>query len=334
MPRFLSLRLLPALLAAGVFAAAPALAQSPEAPAVRAVRVEADNDAFNFWVPVPRPDHEYSHGVRMVVEADRAAGWGWLAPSARPCTGGEAEGERCLSTRWEVGQKIFTPRRDAPAPLPGERPYAGWLYASGEGRVEGGALRRSLAVEVGVTGPPSLAEEVQTAYHALAGYWEPLGWQGQLAFEPGVVARYEESRLLVDAAAGGVRFATVAPHWRVSAGNVHTGAEAGVRAQLGYGVAHPWRAPGTRRGTPVALYAAGGARGEWVVRSLFLDGNTFRAGPRVEKLPLVAETEVGVGVRVKRLVVEYRVATRGREYRTEPAAHRWATITVGVQRSY
>jgi lipid A 3-O-deacylase len=310
-----------------------ALPASPAAQVVRSVRVAADNDAFNFWVPVPRPDHDYTHGVRVEAELNAAPLWRRLVPGGRACTGAEAPAERCLSTRVEVGQEIYTPRVDAPKPLPGERPYAGWLYAAAEGSATTHAARRTVSLEVGVTGPPSLGEAVQTTYHDILDYWTPKGWDAQLAFEPGVVARYTSARL-VEGSVAGVRVATLVPHWGASLGNVRTGAEAGVRGELGYQVAHPWRAPPGRRGAPVSVYASGGVRGEWVARDLFLDGNTFRAGPRVEKLPLVAESEVGAGLRLGHLRVEYRVVSRGREYRTAARAHRYSSIAVTVERAY
>ncbi len=319
-----------AALAALLVLAAPsaAAAQSP----VRSVAVAADNDVFNFWAPVPRPDHDYTHGMRVVVDADAAPLWAkWAPPGLRPCTGSEAAAQRCLATRVEVGQKIFTPRLDGPVPVPGQRPYAGWLYASGTARVLSRLSERTVGVELGVTGPPSLAETVQTRFHEAAGLWQPEGWGSQLAFEPAVAVRAGGARLLAEEHAGGVRVATLAPRWGAAVGNLLTGASAGVEAQLGYGVPHPWAGP-ARRDPRVAVFATGAVRGEWVVRSLFLDGNTFRDGPRVEKRTLVGEMEVGAGLRAGGVSVAFRVVTRGREYLTEPDAHRYSTISVAYER--
>ena len=303
-------------------------AQSP----VRSVELAADNDVFNFWTPVPRPDHDYTHGLRVVVDADAAPLWGKrAAPGLRPCTGSGDGARRCLATRVEVGQKIYTPRRDGPAPLPGERPYAGWLYASGTARVLSRLGERVVGVELGVTGPPSLAETVQTGFHQAAGLWRPAGWANQLAFEPAVAVRAGGARLLAEEHAGGVRVATLAPRWGAAVGNLLTGASGGVEAKVGYGVPHPWAGPA--RGDPrVAVFATGAVRGEWVVRSLFLDGNTFRDGPRAQKRPLVGEMEVGAGVRAGGVAVAFRVVTRGREYLAEPDAHRYSTISVAYER--
>lgn len=296
---------------------------------MRSVQVAADNDAFNFWAPIPRPDHDYTHGMRLVVDADAAPLWGRrFVPELRPCTGWEGVEDRCLATRVELGQEIYTPLRDGPTPVPGERPYAGWLYASGTARVLRWRSERTVGVELGVTGPPSLAEAVQTGFHDALGLWRPTGWDHQLAFEPGVAVRAGEARLLAETRAGKSRVATVASRWGVVAGNVLSGASAGVETQLGYGVPHPW-VRSSREGEPhLAVFATGAVRGEWVGHNLFLDGNTFRDGPRVERVPLVGAWEAGVGVRAWGIVAAFRVVTRGREYRTENAPHRYSSIAI------
>jgi hypothetical protein len=207
-----------------------------------------------------------------------------------------------------VGQEIYTPLHDAPEPLPGERPYAGWLYASVTAEETRPGLRRAATLQLGVTGPPSLAGPAQTGLHRVAGFDLPLGWDHQLAFEPGVVLRYGESHT-VSADVAGV-LAEAGPEWEVALGNVLTGAHAGIHAKVGGG----------------GVYAIAGARGEWVGRNLFLDGNTFRTSPRVEKHPFVAQAELGAGARLGRLGVEYRATFRGREYRTQERPHPWASV--------
>jgi lipid A 3-O-deacylase len=304
---------------------------APAQGAVRSVRLEADNDAFNFWLPLPRPDHDYTHGMRLTVDADAAPLWGArLAPGLRPC--GRDAAVRCLASRLEVGQEIYTPRRDAPDPIPGERPYAGWLYAAGTARVLDPRSERTLGVEVGVTGPPSLAEAVQTGFHEVTGMWEPAGWEEQLGFEPAVAVRAGGARLVAEERAGGVRVLTLAPRVGVAVGNLLTGASAAVEARVGYGVPHPW-GRGAGREPRVAVYATGAARGEWVLRNLFLDGSTFRESARVDKLPLVGEWEAALGVRAGDVVAAFRVVTRGREYHTGPAEHRFSGFVLGYERA-
>src|SRR5690349_8815106 len=92
-------------------------------PAEGQVRLVLENDLFSPH-PLGReaPDYDYTAGTRLSWASPRTEWWakhlGAAGDSAR------------VRTVWEVGQEIYTPRNDAPAPLPGERPYAGWLYGS------------------------------------------------------------------------------------------------------------------------------------------------------------------------------------------------------------
>lgn len=261
------------------------------------VRLGIDNDLFAPRAPSAKPaDYEYTAGTRV----------SWTSPNVRWWARALRDSVARRRTVWEVGQEIYTPRHDASEPLPGERPYAGWLYGSVSAMEPGPRRTRALTLQLGVTGAPSLAGPVQTTLHRLAGYRAPLGWKHQLPFEPGIVLRYGESwRLTAGAIDAG-------PEWEAELGNVLTGARAGARARIG--------------GRRAYLLAA--AREEWVARNLFLDGSTFRDGPRVRKRPFVAQAEAGAGARIGRVEIEYRAVFRGREYRTQEAAHAWGSIAI------
>lgn len=287
------------------------LAIAPAGEARAQVRLTVDNDLFGpRGVDDAPPDYEYTHGTRIEVFSDRARGWAAPLGLRTPSCGEAAAGARCLRTRYEAGQRIYTPRNDAAEPLPGERPYAGWLYAAAAAEEAGPRGTRSVGLEVGVTGPPSLAERVQTELHRLAGYRPQLGWRNQLRFEPAFALRYAERRVAASVADG--RFsAALAPEWDAALGTLRTAAAAGVRGSAGVGGA----------------YLEGALRQEWVARDLFLDGNTFQGGPRVTKRPFVAQAELGLGIRVRRVEARYRAIWRGREYRTQTEPHRYGSLT-------
>jgi hypothetical protein len=170
---------------------------------------------------------------------------------------------------------------------------------------------------------------VQKTFHRVAGFHEPLGWAGQLRTEPGIVLRYGEEWLAAEARPAGVRVAEVVPYWGAALGNVRTGAQAGVRVRAGYAVPSRW---GSRaRRPPVAVYLLGGVRGELVLRDLFLDGNTFRAGPSVERRPWLGTLEGGAGIHLGRFGLEYRVTSRTRSYTTESRGHEYGSFTVALR---
>ena len=299
------------------------LALAAALPRGAAAQVEAriDNDLFGVRGADDAPrDYEYTHGARVTWRNERIGRR--VGRLGRSCSSTMSDdGAPCLRLRYEVGQKIFTPRRDAAEPVAGERPYAGWLYgAAGIERSDRGGTR-TVSVEVGVTGPPSLAEPVQTELHRLAGYRPPLGWRNQLRFEPAAAVRYREERALLRFGERARVSGRLAPEWGAAAGTLWTGAHAGVGGRVGWG-----RGIDNGGSDARGAYLFGGARGEWVARNLFLDGNTFRGGPRVEKRPFVGEAEAGVGFRWRRFELRYRTVFRGREYRTQEEPHRYGSV--------
>lgn len=298
-----------------------ALAGAPPAAAqalARTVHIVADNDYFTFWrAPHRRADDNYTQGARVTWDAAGTPGIvrRLVCPHGRSC-----------GTAFEFGQEMYTPTLDAPMPIPGERPYAGWLY--GRATVVGGTARtrRSLGVTLGVTGRPSLAAQTQEAFHRLVpGFRRPLGWAHQLATEPAFALRAEQTWRIAPPGPGG-RVADVVTTADAAIGTLRTAAGAQGRARLGAGLAHPWLAPAAPGRWSVYLFA--GARGEAIARDLFLDGSTFRSSPRVTRAMLVSEWERGVGARIARLTTEYRAVSRGREYRTGPREHTYGAMTL------
>ena len=93
---------------------------------------------------------------------------------------------------FAFGQNMYTPDdTEATALVPGDRPYAGWLYL-GVGVVwKDAEVRNSLVLNMGVVGSWSLAQEAQRLVHDVRGLDHPKGWDNQLHNELGVVAVYE-----------------------------------------------------------------------------------------------------------------------------------------------
>jgi hypothetical protein len=254
-------------------------------------------------------DYDYTQGLVLGVELDWAPRW---VPRAARLSACDASGtEARLRTRFEAGQRIYTPRQDAPTPIPGERPYAAWLYAGGGVARESAGGVRSLEVEIGVTGPPAMGEPVQNGVHRLTGSERQEGWAHQTGFEPGILLRIRETRRW----GGGA--ARIEPAAGMELGNVRTAASAGASAVLG-------------RGT--GPYARLGARQEWVVRDIFLDGNTLGSRSSARKLPFVSEGAAAAGFRGRKWSAEYRFVARSREYRAQPGGHAYGSLVLTVAR--
>ena len=327
-------------------AQSPVPAQPGQLPSARGriappwrMSIRADNDAFNFWRPITdRPDKEYTNGDEVAFELAAAPWWGRrFAGRRRPCRGNEAPGDRCLTTAFSIAQDMYTPR---PGHEPrvvetwrDERPYAAWLHGTAEARVLGERSLRTVSVTLGVTGPPAFGEFAQRTAHKLTGVYsrEPVGWDTQIDFEPGMILAARESRRLVARTDAGTAVADFVPHIGASLGNVLTEAETGFRARLGLNLSSPWWTSEWRTRRPFELYLVGGVRGEAVARNITLDGNTVSADRSVDRTPLVGEYSIGIGGRSHGFVAEWRAVTRTREYRTGPSAHAFSVLFAGYE---
>ena len=284
---------------------------------VRNLRVELDNDYFTFKTPpVQRPDEDYTNGLR--VSFDRSEPWRPLALLTRRLEScGTTELARCARARLEVGQEIYTPVQDSQLNRDFDRRYAGWLYGSYTGHVLTDTEDESFSLAAGVVGPQSLAKSVQTGFHALfPWYHHANGWDEQLAFEPGIIASAAHRYLIRGDLAPWADYAQLIPEWRVSAGNVLTGASAKVSGRLGYRVPAPW-STGTQARSRFGAYVFVAEREDLVLHNIFLDGNTFRHNSPVKRAPWVWQHETGAAFKAGFITAEYRLAKREREYRVQ-----------------
>ena len=299
--------------------------------AARSAMFVLDNDLIAVRGAGRPPDYDYTQGSTMALS------WAGAPQRVRQFAGGlpgcATAGARrvaCVASGLAIRQQIYTPRRDAATPVPGERPYAGWLSASAVAhRVAPGRIR-SLEAEVGVSGPPSLAERVQDGVHRLLRNEAQLGWAHQLRTAPGLVVRYGDTRRTEWEVA---RSATVAATARLGAalGTVVTGLSAGSDVTLGLRAgdgALPWNPAEPEIERPPRLYVRAGYRQEIVLRDVFVEGrgSSGRAALRT----LVGQFEGALGYRRHRVAFEYRHVVRGRAYDAQPVAHAYGSFALVV----
>ncbi len=293
--------------AALLIAAAPAALRADDGQRLSVVE---ENDSLFF-----DSDKHYTQGLRVgYLGPDVESGSGWNDPfdafaSFLPVFQ-EGEAERSRRYALSFGQSFFTPSViTANPPDPRDRPYAGWLYL-GVDLLQDTDRRmlEHLELQLGVVGPAALGEQVQLQWHELVDATEPLGWESQLENEPGIVLSYERKWRLTLAGNGSTGVDLI-PELGGSIGNVFTYGEASVLLRFGrnlqadYG---PARIRPALSGTDYfnrdylegdfGIYGFVGAQGRAVARNIFLDGNTFRSGPSVDKEPLVADLQAGLSL--------------------------------------
>jgi hypothetical protein len=223
---------------------------------------------------------------------------------------------------------MYTPARSADSPVAaaGSRRNAGWLYLSQAARVLGASRSDELTLSLGVTGPPSLAELTQKlAHNAAPSLNRPADWTGQIAFEPGVIVRYEERwRAVISERSIGV---DVIPRWAATLGNVSTAGEVGLQTRIGWQMRHPWLPDDG----PFSVAIVAGASARAIARDLFLDGNTFRSDHDVGHETFVGSGELGVEARIGRVFLAYRAVNDTRSYANGPKWHPWASMVGGIE---
>jgi hypothetical protein len=309
-----------------------ALPPSVRAQSVQATAIEDGNGQFDFWLPAwKRPDTELTNSLQARLTFASAAIWGgWFNT---PACGQSLTANRCGTTELSLGQEMYTPRSAiwTSRPQPGQRSYAGWLYVASTARLASSTASDALTLQLGVTGRPSLAEQVQTAWHSLIGYPRALGWAHQIPFQPGIMIAGEHATEIARLAINGVPVMSVTPHASVAVGNVLTGASAGVDLRAGFGVTPTWSHATPGRARRLELYALGSIQEDLVIYRLVLDQAGSGLNGPVSKLPLVNQYTLGAGARVGPLEVEYRGIMRGREYVTGPTHNPFGVLVLGIR---
>lgn len=261
-------------------------------------------------------DRHYTQGIRLsYLSPDLAAHGGLNAPfdlagGLLPIFSDAGSAARPRRIAVFLGQSIFTPQNTALAAADSrDRPYAGWAYLGASLLQESNrGMLENLEFGVGLVGPGALGKMAQNDYHQFIGADTAKGWSGQLRNEPGVMLTYERLwRLpLVNVAGLGV---DIVPQLGATIGNVFTyGAGGGLirfgrNLQADYG---PARIRPALSGSDyfdsahldgdLGFYAFVGVQGRVVGQNIFLDGNTFRDSPNVERRIFVGDLQAGVSV--------------------------------------
>jgi lipid A 3-O-deacylase len=284
-------------------------------------------------------DDNYTDGVSLSLSREGRGPlggiWHWFGP---------VNGR--LVASYELGQIMMTPRDiRRPVPDPTDRPYAGLLYVAFSTEYVHGNQLDGLKFISGVVGPASLAEQTQKAFHKISGSPDPQGWAYQLKNEPILNLVYEHRRrysILESRSGWG---AEAIPVVGAMLGNVLIQAEADAQFRFGYNLPRDFgttlmrgmgNLPFPRTGKDAAAahqfgaYVFAGGGGNLVARNLTLDGNTFRAGPRVPKEPAFGAAEAGASVWSRWLEVTFTYVYWGREFRNQGKPSRFGAAIISV----
>lgn len=239
------------------------------------------------------------------------------------------------------GQNMYTPADISRSDLIKEdRPYAGWSYFGLAYHrktefVENLDFLDSVEVQMGIVGPQSYAEETQTLVHELRDIDTAKGWDHQLKNEPGLLVAFERKWLFYTNSKRLLSVDAVV-HAGGALGNVSTYFNTG--AELRYGLNLPRnfgvsliRPAGSTRFTPSkkpSLYLFGAVNGKYVLRDIFLDGNTFTDSHSIDKEDFVADFAGGITLSFNSLMLTLTHVTRTKEFVGQEDSHNFGSITL------
>lgn len=305
------------------------------------VSVQLENDLLGGT------DRYFTHGSRIQVLtkpisriADIADRFPWFSKALAL-----EDTDSTLDARTSIsfGQSIFTPDDISETELvEDDVPYAGWLYL-GFGIAANQGMNRfdQLELNIGVIGPSSMAEEVQTEWHRLFGLEKPRGWKNQLHDELGIVLFYEQARRFeIKDWILGLKWDAI-PHFGGSIGNVFTLAKVGITFRFGPDLERDFGPPRIRPSLPgsgffkpkkgLNWYVFTGGEARLVIRNIFLDGNTFKDSHSVDKKPLVGDIQAGVVFQYDRIRLSYTQIYRLKEFKGQKRPHNYGSLGVSYQ---
>ena len=332
-----------------IFALSPLCSEAQEK---RTLELQWDNDSFLDPFGSEFTDRHYSQGFFVSYwNADDSDGKSFLG-SARLMNAVWSLGMEVEVTRggWSIGQEIYTPENigfgpssfgvgfslDAFDLQTDDRPYAGYLYLAPQWERRGKVsflgmdavpARDRFSIELGVVGPASGAEAIQTRWHELFNGVVPVGWDNQLENEFAFKLHAERTWLLRHQVQDSSFGLEIMPTVGFDLGNVSTRLTAGAEVRAGFGDFRLFDLPSTGGGTDKGVYLFASAEGWAVGRNIFLDGNTFASSHSVDKEVWVGEASFGVGFNTPTLEGRVAWVGRSREFEIQDGANSYLSLT-------
>jgi len=325
------------------------------------VLLQWDNDLLT------NTDRDYTNGARLAFQREFAEGETTnaflsetlfrLSGAARegPLRGLRFAGSPPYRFAWGMGltQLMFTPEDyEAPAPPPGERPYAGWLGLEVSLHVKADDAVSSVTLSAGTTGSPSLAEEVQGWVHDnISNSPRFRGWDSQVPAEPTLNLHFDHKRRLgfLDRLLPRPLELDGYAEWGGALGNFRTDAYSGLLARAGFNLpavhstprvqlgsfGHALFRPEGRRTRNPSAFAFAGVRGSAVGRDITLGGplfSSFEGG--VDPEPLVGEAVLGAGFAFGQLAGSFSLTYRTDEFKGQKENQRFGSVMLRLRSAF
>lgn len=240
-----------------------------------------------------------------------------------------------------AGQMIFNPRSGyRPDPATQDRPFAGYLYLGGAvSWFHSDEQMLKAALQVGTTGPNSLAQDGQELLHRTIGFYEPEGWDYQIKNEAAVNASVQYVRLLQRAENAKTDFSF---EGYANAGTTFSGAGAAVLFRAGklerlFNSASYDARVGTAGNQGMdqrhELFFYAKPQLNFVAYDATVQGSMFSNNSPVTYgvKPFVFAQQLGVNYSTGRLTLDFNVSFKTKEIKSRALAHQFGSITVNYR---
>ncbi len=237
-----------------------------------------------------------------------------------------------------VGQKMFNPISGyAPNPDKQDRPFAGYLYAGAAMSWFSSKERIfKTSIELGTTGPNSLAEAGQELLHNTVGFYELAGWDYQIKNELTVNLSAQYTRLLNRSEDNAI---DISFEGYANAGTTFNGVGAGVLFRAGninqlFNTTYTSSMIGNNsktkplQKTEVFFYVKPQlnfvAYDATIQGSLFNDNSPVTFDPK----PLVFAQQIGFDYSSQRFTFDFGVIFKTKELKSTAKAHQYGSISM------
>lgn len=244
-------------------------------------------------------------------------------------------------TKWDIGiaQEMYTPKNKyAPLTKEEDYPYAGYLYLSFGITSRNAYTEESLKLHLGVVGPAALAQYTQDFIHTAFGLGGKLpGWDSQIHNEPIFNLHYQLTKKFYIFNTKYLS-ADVLPAASAALGNANTYVALSGRIRIGYnldtdfGVSKINHAIDSSppHSDKFSIYGFVGAGGRFVIKNIFISGNTFQKGTNLDITRFVYDLEGGVAMSIKGIRLSYTFSHRSKEFSTQASYMNFSSISLQI----
>jgi len=241
---------------------------------------------------------------------------------------------------WEIsaGQKMYNPYSGfAPDPARQDRPFAGYLYAGAALQVfRSNESSLKTSIELGTTGPNSIAQDAQELLHRNFGFYDLDGWQYQIKNAAQVNLSAQYTRLLIRNTAQSLDLSF---EGYANLGTTFSGAGAGILFRTGninqlFNTAYEHAVIGKNAKTKALvkreffLYAK--PQLNYVAYDATISGNLFSDDSPVtfDSHPIVFAQQIGANFSSQRFTFDFGVLFKTKEVKSTAKAHQYGSISM------